>query len=78
MQVVFERLLPRVVASHTREVWLADRLLELLSGTAVTFINPGFFAVDDMQVLPFADQFGLLPLPYGSGGSGRKGNDVVE
>lgn len=52
---------------HTREVWLADRLLSLLPGTAVTFINPGFFADNDMQALPFVAQFGLLSMPYGSG-----------
>jgi NAD(P)H dehydrogenase (quinone) len=51
----------------TREAWLADRLFELLPGTAVTFINPGFFADNEMQILPFAAQFGLLSLPYGSG-----------
>jgi NAD(P)H dehydrogenase (quinone) len=42
-------------------------LFELLPGTAVTFITPGFFADNEMQVLPFAAQFGLLSLPYGSG-----------
>jgi uncharacterized protein YbjT (DUF2867 family) len=58
---------PHHPAIHTREVWLADRLFELLPGTAVTFINPGFFADNVMPVLPFAAQFGLLSLPYGSG-----------
>ncbi|HET7637663.1 MAG TPA: NAD(P)H-binding protein [Ktedonobacteraceae bacterium] len=54
---------PNHPAIQTREIWLADRLFALLPGTAVTFINPGFFADDEMQVLPFAAQFGLLPLP---------------
>ena len=58
---------PNHPAIHTREVWLADRLLELLPGTAVTFINPGFFADNEMQILPLIAQFGLLTLPYGSG-----------
>ncbi len=57
---------PNHPSIHTRETWLADRLFELLPGTAVTFINPGFFADNEMQVLPFAAQFGLLSLPYGS------------
>src|SRR5258708_5632498 len=48
-------------------VWLVECFLVLLPGTAVTFINPGFFADNEMQVLPFAAQFGLLSLPYGSG-----------
>ncbi len=58
---------PNHPSLHTREVWLADRLLELLPGTDVTFINPGFFVDNEMQVLPFTAQFGLLMLPYGSG-----------
>src|SRR6266446_1098220 len=58
---------PNHPSVHTREIWLADRLFALLAGTAVTFINPGFFADNEMQVLPFAAQFGLLSLPYGSG-----------
>lgn len=58
---------PNHPSINTREVWLADRLFALLPGTAVTFINPGFFADNDMQALPFAAQFGLLSMPYGSG-----------
>jgi NAD(P)H dehydrogenase (quinone) len=58
---------PNHPSVHTRETWLADRLFALLPGTAVTYINPGFFADNEMQVLPFAAQFGLLSLPYGSG-----------
>ncbi|GCE08134.1 NmrA family NAD(P)-binding protein [Dictyobacter aurantiacus] len=58
---------PNHPSIHTREGWLADRLFALLPGTAVTFINPGFFADNEMQVLPFAAQFGQLSLPYGFG-----------
>ena len=58
---------PNHPALHTREVWLADQLFALLPETSVTFINPGFFADNEMQVLPFVAQFGLLTLPYGSG-----------
>src|SRR5579864_585426 len=68
---------PNHPAVHTREVWLADRLLELLPGTAVTFINPGFFADNEMQVLPFAAQFGLLSLPYGSGLNAPPSNEDI-
>src|SRR6266487_6461763 len=58
---------PNHPSASPRETWLADRLFELLPGTAVTFINPGFFADNDMQALPFVAQFGQLGLPYGSG-----------
>jgi uncharacterized protein YbjT (DUF2867 family) len=66
---------PNHPALHTREVWLADRLLELLPGTAVSFINPGFFADNDMQGLAFAAQFGVLALPYGSGHNAPPSNE---
>ena len=62
---------------HTREVWLADRLLALLPGTAVTTINVGFFADNEMQVLAFAAQFGLLPLPYGAGRNAPPSNEDI-
>ncbi len=66
---------PNHPAVHTREVWLAARLLELLPRTAVTFINPGFFADNEMQILPFIAQFGLLTLPYGSGFNAPPSNE---
>ena len=68
---------PNHPSIHTRETWLADRLFELLPGTAVTFINPGFFADNEMQVLPFAAQFGLLSLPYGSGKNAPPSNEDI-
>jgi len=58
---------PNHPALHTREVWLADQLFALLPETSVTFMNPGFFADNEMQILPFIAQFGLLTLPYSSG-----------
>jgi NAD(P)H dehydrogenase (quinone) len=66
---------PNHPSIHTREVWLADRLFALLPGTAVTFINPGFFAYNEMQVLPFVAQFGQLGLPYGSGKNAPPSNE---
>jgi NAD(P)H dehydrogenase (quinone) len=68
---------PNHPSVHTREVWLADRLFALLPGTAVTTINVGFFADNDMQALPFAAQFGLLSLPYGSGLNAPPSNEDI-
>src|SRR5207302_941272 len=62
---------------HTREVWLADRLFALLPGTAVTTINVGFFADNEMQVLPFVAQFGQLSMPYGSGKNAPPSNEDI-
>jgi uncharacterized protein YbjT (DUF2867 family) len=68
---------PNHPSIHTREVWLADRLFALLPGTAVTYINVGFFADNEMQVLPFAAQFGLLSLPYGTGLNAPPSNEDI-
>src|SRR5262249_30273799 len=66
---------PNHPSIHTREVWLADRFFALLPGTAVTTINVGFFADNDMQALPFAAQFGQLSMPYGSGKNAPPSNE---
>jgi NAD(P)H dehydrogenase (quinone) len=68
---------PNHPSVHTRETWLADRLFALLPGTALTYINPGFFADNEMQVLPFAAQFGLLSLPYGTGLNAPPSNEDI-
>ncbi|BDI29117.1 NmrA family transcriptional regulator [Capsulimonas corticalis] len=62
---------------HTRECWLTDRMLALLPGTGVTTINVGFFADNDMAQLPFAAQFGILPLPYGTGLNAPPSNEDI-
>ncbi len=54
-----------------------DQLLARLPGTAVTTLNPGFFADNDMAGLPFAAQFGLLMLPYGAGRNAPPSNEDV-
>ena len=61
----------------TREGWLADRLLALLPGTDVTFINVGWFADNDMRALAFAAQFGTLMLPYRSGLNAPPSNEDI-
>ncbi len=68
---------PTHPAAHTRETWLADRLLALLPDTDVTTINVGFFADNDMQTLAYAAQFGRLMLPYGSGRNAPPSNEDI-
>ncbi len=60
---------------QTREAWLSDRLLALIPDCSLTILNPGFFADNDMQVLPMAAQFGLMPLPYGAGKNAAPSNE---
>jgi uncharacterized protein YbjT (DUF2867 family) len=66
---------PNHPSKHTREVWLADRLFALLPDIAVTTINPGFFADNEMLVLPFVAQFGQFSMPYGSGKNAPASNE---
>jgi len=68
---------PNHPSVHTREVWLADRLLALLPETDVTTINVGFFADNDMQSMAFTAQFGILMLPYGAGLNAPPSNEDI-
>ncbi len=43
----------------------------------MTTINVGFFADNDMQLLPFAAQFGMMPLPYGAGRNAPVSNEDI-
>jgi len=48
----------------TRQHWLADRLFELLPDTALTIVNPGFFAdLPYMALMKYAALLGLYPMP---------------
>ena len=55
---------PQHPALATRQHWLADRLFEALPATAVTIVNPGFFAdMPYMSLIKFAAQLGVFPVP---------------
>ena len=48
----------------TRQHWLADRLFELLPETALTIVNPGFFAdLPYMALMKYAALLGVYPMP---------------
>jgi uncharacterized protein YbjT (DUF2867 family) len=48
----------------TRHHWLADRLFEMLPDTALTIVNPGFFAdVPYMALMRYAALLGIYPMP---------------
>src|SRR5262249_49442701 len=55
---------PNHPSPSTPEAWLADKLFELLPRTPGTFINPGFFADNEMQSLPVARPFWLVSVRY--------------
>ena len=50
----------------TRQHWLSDKLFELLPDTAHVAVDPGYFADNYLQVLPYAIQLGVLPTPTGA------------
>lgn len=51
-------------ALATRQHWLADRLFAMLPGTALTIVNPGFFAdMPYMSLIKYAAQLGVFPVP---------------
>ena len=59
---------PEHPALATRQHWLADKLFALLPHTALTIVNPGFFAdVPYMSVLKYAAQLGVFPIPARGG-----------
>jgi uncharacterized protein YbjT (DUF2867 family) len=48
----------------TRHHWLADRLFELLPDTALTIVNPGFFADEPyLSFMKYAALLGIFPMP---------------
>jgi uncharacterized protein YbjT (DUF2867 family) len=55
---------PEHPALATRQHWLADRLFAMLPDTALTIVNPGFFAdMPYMSLIKYAAQLGVLPFP---------------
>jgi uncharacterized protein YbjT (DUF2867 family) len=55
---------PEHPALATRQHWLADRLFAMLPDTALTIVNPGFFAdMPYMSLIKYAAQLGVFPVP---------------
>lgn len=57
---------PSHPALQTRQHWLADRLFEMIQGTAVTTVNPGFFADSPyLATINLVAHLGILPWMFG-------------
>ena len=68
---------PAHPALMTRQHWLADRLFAMLPDTALTIVNPGFFAdLPYMILLRYAAHLGVLPFP--GRGSGKNAPPSVD
>ncbi|AGB21562.1 putative nucleoside-diphosphate sugar epimerase [Mycobacterium sp. JS623] len=61
----------------TRHHWLSDKLFQLLPDTAHIAVDPGFFADNCFQVLPFAAQLGVLPIPTGGRRNAPPSNEDI-
>jgi NAD(P)H dehydrogenase (quinone) len=61
----------------TRQHWLIDKLFQLLPDTAHVAVDPGFFADNYLQVLPFAAQLGVLPMPTGARRNAPPSNEDI-
>jgi uncharacterized protein YbjT (DUF2867 family) len=61
----------------TRHHWLSDKLFQLLPDTAHIAVDPGFFADNYLQVLPYAAQLGVLPMPTGARRNAPPSNEDI-
>jgi uncharacterized protein YbjT (DUF2867 family) len=57
---------PSHPAFLTRQHWLADRLLAMIPGVALTIVNPGLFADDPyLSTIGYAAHLGVMPWMFG-------------
>jgi hypothetical protein len=61
----------------TRHHWLSDKLFQLLPDTAHIAVDPGLFADNYLQVLPYAAQLGVLPMPTGASRNAPPSNEDI-
>jgi uncharacterized protein YbjT (DUF2867 family) len=61
----------------TRHHWLSDKLFALLPDTAHIAVDPGLFADNYLQVLPYAAQLGVLPMPTGAARNAPPSNEDI-
>jgi uncharacterized protein YbjT (DUF2867 family) len=61
----------------TRQMWLIDKLFELLPDTAHVAVDPGYFADNYFNVHPLAAQLGVLPMPTGLGRNAPPSNEDI-
>ena len=68
---------PRHPSIHTRETWLADKMLSWMPHVDLVTINPGWFADNYMAALEPIAQFGLMPMPLGQGMNAPPSNEDI-
>ncbi len=68
---------PRHPSIHTRQTWLADRMLSWMPDVSLVTVNPGWFADNYMAALEPIAQFGLMPMPLGAGRNAPPSNEDI-
>ena len=66
---------PAHPALMTRQTWLADNLFSLLPETALTIVNPGFFADNYLRLIGFAAHLGISPTLFGESRNAPPSNE---
>ena len=59
----------------TRQTWLADRLLAMVPGGALTIVNPGFFADNYLRMITYAAHLGIFPDIFGASRNAPPSNE---
>lgn len=66
---------PAHPALMTRQTWLADNIFSLLPETALTILNPGFFADNYLRLIGFAAHLGIFPVLFGDSHNAPPSNE---
>lgn len=68
---------PANPSSHTRDVWMADRIFSWMPGVGSVIVNPGFFADNYLVGLEPVAQFGMFLMPLGDGLNAPPSNEDI-
>jgi NAD(P)H dehydrogenase (quinone) len=68
---------PSHPAHMTRQHWLVDRLLSMISGITHTIVRPGFFADNYLALTGAAAHLGVFPWPYGESRNAPPSNEDI-
>ena len=68
---------PANPSSHTRDVWMADRIFSWMPGVGSVIVNPGFFADNYLVGLEPVAQFGTFLMPLGEGLNAPPSNEDI-
>jgi uncharacterized protein YbjT (DUF2867 family) len=68
---------PSHPALMTRQHWLVDRMFSMIPNTAITVVNPGFFAEVYLVTMGLAANMGLFPWLFGKSRNAPPSNEDI-